>query len=307
MKHYLSLLVFIFIVWDCFPQLNVIDSKATTPKATTSQSQIISVKLPFTAFEGNNNLVDNYLCYNGEQYYILAKKTSSPSVKNVSFVLGTTKESSIKTLRDLQDWMSNNSIKTSITVNMGGKKHTITKTDEDILSFTSPDNTVNWMLDSHQITKSINHLSSNGFSNTDPSGMYKGRSGAGSGGGSGSGIGSGTGHGIGYGTGSGSGSGSGYGSGIGPGEGSGSGGGIDYGTGSRGMINNINTTVNEEGQVCVEVHVTAEGNVISARVINTAKFKTTISNSAIQAQCIAQAKQTRYKAGKEELRVIIFH
>ena len=87
----------------------------------------------------------------------------------------------------------------------------------------------------------------------------------------------------------------------------GHGGGVGYGTGSRGMINTINTTVNEEGQVSVEVHVTAEGNVISARVINTAKFKTTISNSAIQAQCIAQAKQARYKAGKEELRVIIFH
>ena len=282
MKHFLSLVVFILIVWDCFPQLNIIDSKATTPKATTSQSQVISVKLPFTAFEGNNNLVDNYLCYNGEHYYILAKKTSSPSVKNVSFVLGTTKESSIKTLRDLQDWMSNNPIKTSITVNMGGKKHTITKTDEDILSFTSPDNTVNWMLDSHQITKSINHLSGNGFSSPSQSAMYRGRGGSGSGGGSGEG------------------------SGLGPGTGGGHGGGIGYGTGSRGMINNINTTVNEEGQVCVEVHVTEEGNVISARVINTSKFKTTITNSTIQAQCLAQAKQARYKPGKEELRVIIF-
>ena len=276
MKHFFSLVVFIFIVWDCFPQLNIIDSKATTPKATTSQSQVISVKIPFTAFEGNNNLVDNYLCYNGEHYYILAKKTSSPSVKNVSFVLGTTKESSIKTLRDLQDWMSNNPIKTSITVNMGGKKHTITKTDEDILSFTSPDNTVNWMLDSHQITKSINHLSGNGFSSPSQSAMYRGRGGSGEG------------------------------SGLGPGTGGGHGGGIGYGTGSRGMINNINTTVNEEGQVCVEVHVTEEGNVISARVINTSKFRTTITNSAIQAQCIAQAKQARYKPGKEELRVIVF-
>ena len=227
--------------------------------------------------------MDNYLCYNGEHYYILAKKTSSPAVKNISFVLGTTKESAIKTLQDLQDWMSNNPIKTSITVDMGGKKHTITKTDEDILSFTSPDNSVNWMLDNHQITKSINHLSGNGVSNTSSSSMYRGR------GGTGSGIGSGTG------------------SGLGPGEGGGHGGGIGYGTGTRGMINTINTTVNQEGQVCVEVHVTAEGNVISARVINTAKFRTTISNSAIQAQCIAQAKQARYKAGKEELRVIIFH
>ncbi len=126
---------------------------------------------------------------------------------------------------------------------------------------------------------------------SDPNAEYRsrGRSGSGSGGGEGSGIGSGTGKGLG------------------PGEGGGHGGGIGYGTGTRGMINTINTTVNEEGQVCVEVHVTAEGNVISARVINTAKFKTTISNSAIQAQCIAQAKQARYKAGKEELRVIIFN
>ncbi len=126
---------------------------------------------------------------------------------------------------------------------------------------------------------------------SDPNAEYRsrGRSGSGSGGGEGSGIGSGTGKGLG------------------PGEGGGHGGGIGYGTGTRGMINTINTTVNEEGQVCVEVHVTAEGNVISARVINTSKFKTTITNSQIQAQCIAQAKQARYKAGKEELRVIIFH
>ena len=125
---------------------------------------------------------------------------------------------------------------------------------------------------------------------SDPNAEYRsrGRSGSGSGGGSGSGIGSGTG------------------SGLGPGEGGGSGGGIGYGTGSRGMINTINTTVNEEGQVCVEVHVTAEGNVISARVIDNTKFKTTITNSQIRAQCIAQAKQARYKPGKEELRVIIF-
>lgn len=281
MKNILGIFVFLLLIWNCFPQLNIIDPKATTPKATTSQSQIISVNLPFTSFEGNNNLVDNYLCYNGEYYYILAKKTSNPSIKNISFVLGETKESSIKTLRDLQDWISNNPIKTSITVNMGGKKHTITKTDENILSFFSPDNAVNWMLDSHQIEKSINHLSDKGFSSTNTPTMFRG-----------GGIGSG--------------SGGGFGSGLGPGTGGGHGGGVGYGTGSRGMINNINTTVNEEGQVCVEVHVTEEGNVISARVINTSKFKTTITNSTIQAQCLAQAKQARYKPGKEELRVIIF-
>lgn len=119
--------------------------------------------------------------------------------------------------------------------------------------------------------------------------MFKGgRGGTGSGGGSGSGIGTGSG------------------SGLGPGTGSGSGGGIGYGTGTRGLINNINTTVNEEGQVSVEVHVSAEGRVLEARVINNSKFKTTITNSAIQLECVRKAKQAVYKPGKEELRVIVF-
>ncbi len=122
----------------------------------------------------------------------------------------------------------------------------------------------------------------------DQSAMYRGRGGTGSGGGSGSGIGTGTG------------------SGLGPGEGGGHGGGHGYGTGDRGMINKIITSVNEEGQVSVEVLVTAEGNVISARVINTSKFKTTITNRNIQQQCVVRAKQAKYKPGKEELRVIVF-
>lgn len=122
----------------------------------------------------------------------------------------------------------------------------------------------------------------------DQSSMYHGRGGTGSGGGSGSGIGSGTG------------------SGLGPGEGAGSGGGVGYGTGHRGMINNIDATVNEEGQVCVEVHIAADGHIIDARVVNNNKYKTTITNRNIQQQCVARAKQARYKPGKEELRIIVF-
>lgn len=121
-----------------------------------------------------------------------------------------------------------------------------------------------------------------------PNATYHGHGGTGSGGGRGSGIGSGTG------------------SGLGPGTGSGSGGGIGYGTGQRGMINNIDVNVSEAGQVSVEVHVSADGTVLDARVINDSKFKTTISNAAIQRQCVAKAKQARYKRGKEELRVIVF-
>ena len=72
------------------------------------------------------------------------------------------------------------------------------------------------------------------------------------------------------------------------------------------MINNIDATVNEEGQVCVEVHIAADGHVIDARVINNSNHKTTITNRNIQQECVARAKQARYKAGKEELRIIVF-
>ena len=124
----------------------------------------------------------------------------------------------------------------------------------------------------------------------DQSAVYKGgKGGSGSGGGSGPGIGTGTG------------------SGLGPGEGSGSGGRIGYGTGSRGLVQQINTSVNEEGQVCVEVHVLADGTVSEARVINNSKHKTTITNRLIQQQCVQEAKRAKYKPGKEELRIIVFH
>lgn len=123
----------------------------------------------------------------------------------------------------------------------------------------------------------------------DQTAIFKGgKGGSGSGGGQGSGIGTGTG------------------SGLGPGEGSGSGGGIGYGTGARGLTNEVNQYVNEEGQVYVEVHVMPDGSVSDARVINNSKFKTTITNREIQRLCVTRAKQARYKAGKEELRVIYF-
>lgn len=123
----------------------------------------------------------------------------------------------------------------------------------------------------------------------DQSAMFKGgKGGSGSGGGQGSGIGTGTG------------------SGLGPGEGGGSGGGVGYGTGNRGLVKQINTSVNEEGQVCVEVHVLADGTVSEARVINNSKHKTTIANRTIQQQCVQEAKRAKYKPGKEELRIIVF-
>lgn len=114
------------------------------------------------------------------------------------------------------------------------------------------------------------------------------------------------GRGGGHGGGSGTGSGSGSGSGLGPGTGSGSGGGIGYGTGNRGYTYMPDLTVSETGQVYVEVHVDTEGNVIEARVINNSKYPTTITNSRIQADCVAKAKTAKYRKGKEELRIIVF-
>lgn len=124
----------------------------------------------------------------------------------------------------------------------------------------------------------------------DQGAIFKGgKGGSGSGGGKGSGIGTGTG------------------SGLGPGEGSGSGGGIGYGNGTRGLVHPINTSVSEQGQVCVEVHVMADGTVSEARVINSGNHKTTITNRQIQQQCVQEAKRAKYKPGKEELRIIVFH
>ena len=114
------------------------------------------------------------------------------------------------------------------------------------------------------------------------------------------------GRGGGNGGGSGTGSGSGMGSGIGPGEGGGSGGGIGYGTGTRGYTYMPDLTVTETGMVYVEVHISTDGKVVDARVINNSKYPTTITNSRIQAECVAKAKTAKYKPGKEELRIIVF-
>ena len=122
----------------------------------------------------------------------------------------------------------------------------------------------------------------------DPNATYRPGRGGGSGGGSGTGTGSGNG------------------SGLGPGDGGGSGGGIGYGTGNRGYTYMPDLTVSETGTVYVEVHVDVNGNVLEARVINNSKYPTTITNSRIQADCVAKAKTAKYKKGKEELRIIVF-
>lgn len=114
------------------------------------------------------------------------------------------------------------------------------------------------------------------------------------------------GRGGGAGGGEGTGTGSGRGSGFGPGEGSGSGGGIGYGTGTRGYTHMPNLEVYEDGTVYVEVHVTADGNVIGAKVLYGNKYPTTITNKEILESCIAKAKTAKYKPGKEEFRVIVF-
>lgn len=110
----------------------------------------------------------------------------------------------------------------------------------------------------------------------------------------------------GSGGGAGTGKGTGIGSGFGDGEGSGSGGNIGYGTGNRGYLHMPDLTVNEVGTVYVEVHVDASGTVLNARVINSRTYPTTITSSAIQAECVTKAKTARYKPGKEELRIIVF-
>lgn len=122
----------------------------------------------------------------------------------------------------------------------------------------------------------------------DPNSAYRPGRGGGTGGGSGTGKGSGTG------------------SGLGPGTGDGSGGGIGYGTGSRGYVVMPDMNVNESGQVFVEVHIDADGNVIDAHVVNNSKYPTTITNSQIRAECVAKAKTAKYRKGKEELRIIVF-
>ncbi|MCL2167790.1 MAG: hypothetical protein FWH59_01545 [Lentimicrobiaceae bacterium] len=116
----------------------------------------------------------------------------------------------------------------------------------------------------------------------------------------------GKGGGAGGGTGTGNGTGAGMGLGSGEGAGAGSGKGIGYGTGNRGYVNIPDVNINENGVVYVEVHVTAQGNVIDARILNTQKYPTNITNAQIQKDCINRALSAKYVTGKEELRIIVF-
>jgi len=93
-------------------------------------------------------------------------------------------------------------------------------------------------------------------------------------------------------------------SGAGVGEGSGKG--VGYGSGNRAFVNIPDVNINEAGVVYVEIHVTAQGNVINARILSTEKYPTTITNPKIQQECLARALSAKYVVGKEELRVIVF-
>jgi hypothetical protein len=120
------------------------------------------------------------------------------------------------------------------------------------------------------------------------------------------GKGSGTGSGSGGGSGSGTGTGMGMGSGSGSGGGTGSGKGIGYGSGNRRYTNIPDVNINEAGVVHVEIHVSAQGNVVNARILNTQKYPTTITNAQVLQDCVDRALSAKYEAGKEELRIIIF-
>jgi outer membrane biosynthesis protein TonB len=116
----------------------------------------------------------------------------------------------------------------------------------------------------------------------------------------------GTGGGSGGGTGTGTGTGAGMGLGSGEGAGAGSGRGIGYGSGNRAYVNIPDVNINETGVVYVEVHVTAQGNVINARILSTQKYPTNITNAKVQEECLARALSAKYVTGKEELRIIVF-
>jgi len=116
----------------------------------------------------------------------------------------------------------------------------------------------------------------------------------------------GKGGGTGGGTGTGSGTGAGMGLGSGEGAGAGSGKGIGYGSGNRAYVNIPDVNINEVGVVYVEVHVTAQGNVINARILNNSKYPTNITNAKIQQECVARALSAKYVTGKEEFRIIVF-
>ena len=132
----------------------------------------------------------------------------------------------------------------------------------------------------------------------EPGVTYKPGKGSGTGGGSGGGSGGGIG--TGTGTGKGAGMGTGEGGGIGSGKGPG------YGTGNRAYTNIPDVNINENGVVYVEVHINVHGSVINARIINTEKFPTTITNAKVQQDCLNRALSAKYVAGKDELRIIMF-
>ncbi|MCL1969682.1 MAG: hypothetical protein FWF65_09090, partial [Bacteroidetes bacterium] len=108
------------------------------------------------------------------------------------------------------------------------------------------------------------------------------------------------------GTGTGNGTGAGMGLGSGEGAGEGSGKGIGYGSGNRAYVNIPDVSISENGIVYVEVHVTAQGNVINARILSTSKYPTNITNAKILEDCLTRARNAKYVTGKEELRIIVF-
>ncbi|MCL2246986.1 MAG: energy transducer TonB [Lentimicrobiaceae bacterium] len=116
----------------------------------------------------------------------------------------------------------------------------------------------------------------------------------------------GKGGGSGGGTGTGTGTGAGMGMGSGEGAGAGSGRGIGYGSGNRAYVNIPDVNISENGVVYVQVHVTAQGTVVDARIVSTSKYPTNITNAKILDDCLARARSAKYVTGKEELRIIVF-
>jgi hypothetical protein len=98
------------------------------------------------------------------------------------------------------------------------------------------------------------------------------------------------------------------GTGLGSGEGAGDGSerGIGYGSGNRAYVNIPDVNISENGVIYVEVHVTAQGNVVNARILSTPKHPTNITNAKILEDCLTRARSAKYVTGKEELRIIVF-
>jgi len=90
------------------------------------------------------------------------------------------------------------------------------------------------------------------------------------------------------------------------GGGTGTGKGIGYGSGNRAYVNIPDVNIDENGVVYVEVHVSAQGNVTGVRILNTQKYPTNITNSKVLQECLNRAKDAKYVAGREELRIIVF-